>query len=460
MKANLFAISLAVTVFFCSCGGTSNITSVNYSSNESAITYQQFYDGLSPYGRWVDYPGYGFVWVPNEPEFRPYNSNGHWAYTNYGWTWVSTYNWGWAPFHYGRWFHDNAFGWMWMPGYDWAPAWVSWRTNAECYGWAPLGPRMTINIAVGIPAEHWTFVPHRYINHPQVNNYYIDQQRNTTIINNSTIINNTNVYNTNHNTRNIYQTGPDAKEIEKETNTKINPVVIREINKPGRTELSNNGLMMYKPAVKTVANNDARPATINKVFPPATVDNSKTDKKHDDKPAEVNNERMPPVRHDAVPDPASKKPLEGNPPVKKNDSDPRLNHDVPDPVLKNPGEGNPPVKKNESDPRVNHDVPGPVLKNPGEINRPDKIIQAVPQLKNNNGNGSQVTNPPKTDQVNKPGTPADRQRNAHPDRNKNRSGNVIKPGNNDPKKSTDQQKRVTPVEDKKKEIIKEHNKDN
>src|SRR5215471_11363299 len=81
------------------------------------VTYQSFYDELSPYGHWIDYPGYGYVWMPAvAPGFRPYATNGHWVYTNTGWAWASDYQWGWAAFHYGRWFFDGAYGWMWVPG--------------------------------------------------------------------------------------------------------------------------------------------------------------------------------------------------------------------------------------------------------------------------------------------------------------------------------------------------------
>src|ERR1700749_3701227 len=66
-------------------------------------TNQVFYDELSPYGQWIDYPDYGYVWQPNvDADFRPYETNGYWAYSDYGWTWVSNYSWGWATFHYGR----------------------------------------------------------------------------------------------------------------------------------------------------------------------------------------------------------------------------------------------------------------------------------------------------------------------------------------------------------------------
>jgi hypothetical protein len=97
-----------------------------------------FYDDLSPYGQWVQTPEYGRVWIPDAgPDFQPYASNGHWVMTEYGNTWVSDYAWGWAPFHYGRWYQDRYRGWAWIPGRDWGPAWVSWRSGGGYYGWAP-----------------------------------------------------------------------------------------------------------------------------------------------------------------------------------------------------------------------------------------------------------------------------------------------------------------------------------
>ena len=96
-----------------------------------------FQNELSPYGRWFNTPRFGQVWVYGDPAFRPYATDGHWDYTNYGWSWVSDFDWGWAPFHYGRWEYDSFYGWMWIPGYEWASAWVSWSQYNGYYGWAP-----------------------------------------------------------------------------------------------------------------------------------------------------------------------------------------------------------------------------------------------------------------------------------------------------------------------------------
>src|SRR5690606_12331744 len=76
------------------------------SAQGGQVSFQIFYDELSPYGDWVNDPQYGYVWIPYvDRDFRPYVSNGYWVNTEYGNTWYSDYEWGWAPFHYGRWFH-------------------------------------------------------------------------------------------------------------------------------------------------------------------------------------------------------------------------------------------------------------------------------------------------------------------------------------------------------------------
>ena len=67
------------------------------SAQQGSASYRLFYDELSPYGSWVDYQNYGFVWMPNvDPDFSPYVTSGRWVFTDDGWTWVSDYPWGWA----------------------------------------------------------------------------------------------------------------------------------------------------------------------------------------------------------------------------------------------------------------------------------------------------------------------------------------------------------------------------
>jgi hypothetical protein len=103
-----------------------------------------FRDSLAGFGAWVTVDGIGRVWRPYPTvvgaDFQPYVSYGHWVYTNVGWTWASDWDWGWAPFHYGRWWFDDYYGWVWLPGYTWGPAWVSWRWGDGYIGWSPLAP--------------------------------------------------------------------------------------------------------------------------------------------------------------------------------------------------------------------------------------------------------------------------------------------------------------------------------
>src|SRR5512141_3269510 len=78
-----------------------------------SISIGGVYDELEPYGRWVDcnYGGYGDCWVPSRVSrgWQPY-SNGEWVYTEYGWTWVSSDEWGDNPYHYGSWVYTNRYG--------------------------------------------------------------------------------------------------------------------------------------------------------------------------------------------------------------------------------------------------------------------------------------------------------------------------------------------------------------
>ena len=95
-----------------------------------------FYNDLAPYGSWYNDPTYGWVFAPPSPSYVPY-SNGHWAYTDYGYTWLSADPFGWATDHYGRWVWANR--WVWRPDTTWGPAWVQWREGDGYVGWAPAG---------------------------------------------------------------------------------------------------------------------------------------------------------------------------------------------------------------------------------------------------------------------------------------------------------------------------------
>jgi uncharacterized membrane protein YgcG len=98
---------------------------------------------LDAYGSWVDDDDYGRIWVPSATvvgaDFTPYESDGSWDYSDSGWMFNCDYNWGWLPFHYGRWGWFDGY-WGWVPGHQWGAAWVDWRYGGGYIGWRPLAP--------------------------------------------------------------------------------------------------------------------------------------------------------------------------------------------------------------------------------------------------------------------------------------------------------------------------------
>ena len=248
-------LTITVMAFSVMLLGTVKNTASAQPYADDDITYQEFYDELDPYGQWMDYPEYGYVWIPDcGSSFRPYSTNGHWVWSDdYDWIWVSDYSWGWAPFHYGRWFYDSYYGWMWVPGYEWSPAWVAWRHGGDYYGWAPLRPgiNISINFSIGSynpPIDYWCFAPSRYITSPRIYDYYVPWRNNVTIINQTTIINN---YNYN---RNIFRTGPGRRDAERYAG-RINPVRFRDVRSAGRNGFRNNEVSVYRPRVRHDNNN-------------------------------------------------------------------------------------------------------------------------------------------------------------------------------------------------------------
>jgi len=158
-------------------------TSVGVSVRSSNVDLGFFYDDLAPYGNWIQSPRYGWVWTPTAvaTTWRPYEY-GHWVWTDQGWLWVSDEPFGWATYHYGRWYDDPEIGWAWEPGYDWAPSWVSWEESPDYVGWAPLPPSYGLDVAfgggrIGLGAEAYGFVPARYFLAPRLSSYYITGSR-------------------------------------------------------------------------------------------------------------------------------------------------------------------------------------------------------------------------------------------------------------------------------------------
>ena len=187
------------------------------------VSVDFFYDQLGDYGDWVEVGDYGYGWQPRdvEEDWRPY-SDGRWAYTEAGWTWISDEPYGWAVYHYGRWARIERKGWVWIPGTEWAPAWVSWRRSPRHVGWAPLPPEARFRRNVGfsgwvdsyydIGPSAYRFVEVRNFGAPRLRVAFVDPRENITIIQQTTNITNITYVNST-----VYNQGPRYEEISRES---------------------------------------------------------------------------------------------------------------------------------------------------------------------------------------------------------------------------------------------------
>jgi hypothetical protein len=209
MKKILFALTMLACVASALPQARGADTSVDF-----------FYNNLSG-GNWLEVEGYGYGWQPDiavsDPNWRPY-ADGYWAYTDYGWTWISYEDFGWATYHYGRGANLADYGWVWIPGsdLDWGPAWVSWRTGGDNIGWAPLPPRgvgvvyegqpigARVDIEFDIGPQYYNFCDVRFIGEPVLRDRIFTVTQNVTYINNTVNVTNITVQN-----NVVYNYGPD-----------------------------------------------------------------------------------------------------------------------------------------------------------------------------------------------------------------------------------------------------------
>ncbi len=187
----------------------------------TTVSEDYFYDYLQDDGDWFDSDDYGYIWQPrlarNDSDWRPY-TDGRWAYTDRGWTWVSEEPFAWATYHYGRWVNLDETGWCWVPGDTWAPAWVSWRSNDRYLGWAPLPPearisrggsiRASVGLSFDVGPAFYSFISIEDLGEPTYRGRLVSREQNVTIINQTT-----NVTNIVYNDVQVNNYGPDYEVI-------------------------------------------------------------------------------------------------------------------------------------------------------------------------------------------------------------------------------------------------------
>jgi len=223
-----------------------------------------FYSHLSPYGHWAQRPNYGWVWLPGQVSvaWRPYSA-GRWVYTDYGWTWdaAASEPWGWATYHYGRWYDDPDYGWGWVPGTDWGPAWVSWQQGGGYLGWAPLPPAVGwdasvglelggFNLGVGIAPASYCFVPERSFLAANVGGFILPSARNAAIFHSTANITNYSVVN-----HQMFNRSLQVADVQRFTGQGVHQVRLANLNQANRAgRLSGTSLAMFHPAIERRAN--------------------------------------------------------------------------------------------------------------------------------------------------------------------------------------------------------------
>jgi hypothetical protein len=200
-----------------------------------------FYDNIGDGGNWIEAGEYGYCWQPSvasNANWRPY-SDGYWAYTDVGWTWVSYEDFGWATYHYGRWVRLKGRGWAWAPGREWGPAWVSWRTGDDYVGWAPLPPRRggdiyvdfsaitsRVDIDLDIGPASYNFIDVRYIGEPVLRERIFAADQNVTYVSKTV-----NVTNITYTDSVVFNHGPDYNMLSRYSTRPIQKLTIqRETN--------------------------------------------------------------------------------------------------------------------------------------------------------------------------------------------------------------------------------------
>jgi len=258
--------------------------------SDQGASFQSFYDQLGDQGNWVQTDNYGYAFQPNvsDPNWAPY-TDGHWVYTDVGWTWVSDEPWGWATYHYGRWANIDGTGWVWIPGYRWAPAWVSWRYGGGYCGWAPLPPETFMGaefgepgIAVGVGFHFggdvdvnfnigpgfYNFVRVGDMGERNYRGHFIDRSRNYTVITTTTNITNINITHggTGANFQGVVAKGPLLSEVNAHSHQRIPTVQLTAANQPGQSQLHGNSLAVYAPRVNAASIKDARPSRVSQTI--------------------------------------------------------------------------------------------------------------------------------------------------------------------------------------------------
>jgi hypothetical protein len=231
-----------------------------------------------------------FVWKPSvdlgissvsgeSPVFTPY-TNGQWINTDAGWYFKAPTPVEETVSHYGRWVNSPSAGWLWVPGRVWAPAWVDWKQNENYVSWAPLPPSVyLVNNVISeqiINDKDYVIVDKKYFLEPSVYKYqtlyYKDGNtipvRDMTGTDGIVVINNA-----------INNIGPDVITMQSVYGRNIEFVKLHHVRQFNEVRFANGECYVYSPDFRKFKNKGNKRVMINvpksyKVYDEWIVQNS------------------------------------------------------------------------------------------------------------------------------------------------------------------------------------------
>jgi hypothetical protein len=241
MKNSLLAFLFAASIMVPGTARSANLPP----QDEAPEAVNLFYSDLSPYGEWIEFNPGLYAWHPYnvDQDWRPY-TRGRWVWSDYGWFWVTSEPFGWATYHYGRWYFDDTYGWIWIPDTIWGPAWVEWRCNNDYIGWAPLPPYARFHVTVGIrftrrwtaPPGYWSFLSYDHFASDRPYHNYAAEQNTRRLISTTR---STGRYQIDQNR--IIDQGVERSIIQRRTSIPIGSFEVSEIPQRGVERVSSEG---------------------------------------------------------------------------------------------------------------------------------------------------------------------------------------------------------------------------
>lgn len=205
-----------------------------------------------------------------KPGYVPY-TNGQWVNTDAGWYFKAPTPAEEIVSHYGRWVNTPTDGWLWVPGRVWAPAWVDWKQNDEYVSWAPLPPSVYIdNNIINVPEineDRYVVVEKRYFVEPTIYKYMYKENKNKVMVKEMTKTDGIMIVN-----KTIINKGPDVNIIQTVYGRNIDLIKIQHVKNSNEINYNDNKYLVYKPGFKKYKNRDdknilvSEPKTFKKYY--------------------------------------------------------------------------------------------------------------------------------------------------------------------------------------------------